>query len=100
MQGNLCVTGADNCQGRTICGKATNSALATNLPRVGCLLVTHIEIDLTASHQQINVGENFRIEERAVQIALGVINAIAFTKRIEIVFFAPDVSDEQGQGYQ
>ena len=43
---------------------------------------------LAAAHRQVDVGEDARVEQRAVQVAAGVVDAVALAQRVEGVALA------------
>ena len=61
-------------------GVATTRRLVTGL--------TQLQGALAARHREIHIGQDPRIEQRAVQLALGVVDAVTLAERIEIISLA------------
>ena len=67
-------------------------------PRSGGLLVRNADVDLrhlaehqrrlAAGHREIDVQQDLRVEQRAVQLAMRVVDAVALAQRIEAVALA------------
>ncbi|CRR36568.1 hypothetical protein PAERUG_E16_London_17_VIM_2_04_14_05141 [Pseudomonas aeruginosa] len=55
---------------------------------------------LAAGHRQVDVGEDLGVEQRAVQVAAGVVHAVALAQRIEVVALARMALAGHQQGIQ
>jgi hypothetical protein len=56
--------------------------------RLHVLLPAEMQAHLAAGHGQVDVGEDLRIQQRAVQVAVGVVDAVALAQGIQAVALA------------
>ncbi len=58
--------------------------------RHGALRRAGVEAErgLAAAHREVHVREDARIEQRAVQVAAGIVHAVALAERVEVVALA------------
>src|SRR3990167_8834300 len=86
MLGKLGSTGLDHPCTRAFGGQAADrTGLLTAIAVAFRAIASQGQIGLPAGHGQVDVSENLGVEQSAVQIATGVVDAIAFAQGIEVV---------------
>lgn len=97
----LLFAGTDDARARTRgvqtadrCGLLAPAAVAVGT------FTGHGQIGLPASHRQVDVGEDLRVEQGAVQFAVGVVDAVTFAQRIEAVALARMTLARHHQGIE
>ena len=82
------LVGLDDAQTRTCGIDATAMPCALVASTIRWRIAAQMQGDLTAGHGEIDIGQDLGVEQGAVQIAMRVVDGVAFAERVQAVALA------------